>query len=351
FMIKKIIIITFLCLLPIITFAQEEEKVIFEAKVIDATDTYLRIENNQGERFIIDKDIEVGALSKAAKGNNILVEDMTLADGTQRYMIVDFVRRAWVIALIALFVLIVWLTNGKKGMKSLINLVVTLVIALWIIIPLILKGWPPVWVTLLGGTIAMTWNMYFSYGRTSKARQALLGIIITLALTGILASIFVYLTSLTGFVDDETTFLVALGYTNINMQGLLLAAIIIGSLGVIDDLVINQVSVVEELRDASPNMKKKELFMRAIRIGQDHTGAMINTLILAYIGAAFPLTILIYLREGPFGTLMSTLNNEVIATEIVRTLIGSIGLLLAMPISTWIATISQTKQDNILDKS
>ena len=336
-MMKKIIIITILCFIPLFASAQESDA-IFEAKVIDSTDEFIRVEDTSGERFIIEKDIEVGSLSHAAKGNNVLVQHMTLEDESEKYMIVDFIRRGWILTLIGLFVLVIWFTNGKKGIRSLINLIVTIIIAMLVIIPLILKGWSPVWVTILGGTLAMTWNMYFSYGRTKKAHQALIGIIITLGITGLLAWVFVGLTSLTGFVDDEATFLVALGYKHINMQGLLLAAIIIGTLGVIDDLVINQVAIVQEFREANPNITKKELFTRAIRIGRDHTGAMINTLVLAYIGAAFPLVIIIYLQEGPFSTILSTLNNEVVATEIVRTLVGSIGLLLAMPISTFVAT-------------
>jgi len=137
--------------------------------------------------------------------------------------------------------------------------------------------------------------------------------------------------------NEETMFLLGLGEETINFQGLLLAGIIIGTLGVLDDMVISQVAAVEQIKLANPELSKKEVFKKSYKIGVSHISSMTNTLFLAYAGAALPLLLLFSVKQEPFLTFNQVINNEMIATEIVRTLAGSIGLVLAVPVATVLA--------------
>lgn len=121
------------------------------------------------------------------------------------------------------------------------------------------------------------------------------------------------------------------------MAGLFLAGTIVGTIGVLDDVVISQAAVVEELVDANPGLSRGELFRRAMRVGTDHTAAVVNTLFLAYAGASLPLLLLFSIQQPPFLTFRDVVNNELVASEIVRTLVGSIGLVLTVPITTALA--------------
>lgn len=309
----------------------------FRAKVVDVTDNYIRIEDAGGTRFTIDPNIETKDTSELHAGDRIIAGHIVREDGTEQYIIQEFIRTPWMIALIAAFFLTVIAINGKHGIRSIINIVVTITIVLFGIIPLILKGYSPVGITILGGMIAMAWSIYFSEGINKKSHTAIISIGISLLLGAIFSWIFVKKTSLTGFADESSSILAAIGYEHIKMRGLLLAAIIIGALGVIDDVAISQASLVHELKQANPNMRRRDLFQAALRVGRDHTSAVVNTLVLAYVGAAFPLVILISLGGAPFDSIGSILNNEIVATELVRALIGSMAIMFVMPVSTWIA--------------
>ena len=241
--------------------------------------------------------------------------------------------------------------SGKQGLRSLFNLFLTFIIIIFVVIPLVLKGWNPVLAVVGGGSLAMFFTIYITYGINRKSHGTLISIIVSLFLAGALSTFFVKFSSLTGFVEEEATFLITLGYSTLDMRGILLAAIIVGTLGVVDDLAISQISLVKELSEVNKKMKKIELFRSALRVGRDHTSSMVNTLVLAYTGAAFPLMILFTLGHPPFDSFHSILNNEVVATEIVRTLVGSIALLLTMPISTWIGVwLFGSKAVVVIDK-
>ncbi len=332
---KILLLLAIILLFPISALAQETE---FAATVIEARENFIRVEDDAGKRFTIDRTVDVSGLQSVVPGNKVKVANILRKDGTEQFVIVDFVRYPWLIVLIILFIVVMIALNKKHGLKSLLNIGVMGIIVFFGIIPLILKGWSPVAVTVLGGTLAMLVSIYISYGINKKSHSAILSIALGLLATGILSAIAIRLVSLTGFVTEEATFLVAMGYEHINIRGLLLAAIMIGALGVFDDLAISQASVVEELHKANPNMNKKDLFTSALRVGQDHTSAMVNTLIFAYLGAAFPLVLLIAIGETPFDSLAGILNHETVATELVRTLIGTLIILLLMPIATIIPT-------------
>jgi uncharacterized membrane protein len=175
--------------------------------------------------------------------------------------------------------------------------------------------------------------LYLAHGIGPATDVALLSTLMSLALTGLLAWGFVSGAKFTGFTDDATFVLESLG-TGIDPRGIVLAGIVIGSLGVLDDVTVTQVSAVWELHSHRPGATPRRLFTRALRIGRDHISSTVNTLFLAYAGAALPL-LLLFSEVGQSVTSVAT--REVVATEIVRALVGSIGLVAAVPISTWLA--------------
>lgn len=164
----------------------------------------------------------------------------------------------------------------------------------------------------------------------------MLGTLISLALTAFLAGFFIDLTRLTGFGSEEALFLIQRSEVQINLRGLVLGGMLIGALGVLDDLVITQASVVFELHSLTPEMGLHDLYRRAMRVGQDHVAATVNTLVLAYAGAALPLLLLFSLSEEQFSYL---LNLEFVTEEVVRTLVGSLGLVTAVPLTTLLACL------------
>jgi uncharacterized membrane protein len=176
-------------------------------------------------------------------------------------------------------------------------------------------------------------------GWALKTHAALLGVCITLILTGALAAFAVNLSRLSGFGSEDAMFLQTAG-ASVNLRGLLLAGIIVGTLGVLDDVIVGQASAVMELAKANPAWDWRELYLRAMNIGQDHIAATVNTLVLAYVGAAMPMFLLFQLYPEPW---TQTLNREIVAEEIVRTLVGSLGLIAAVPITTFIASVLRSR--------
>jgi uncharacterized membrane protein len=180
------------------------------------------------------------------------------------------------------------------------------------------------------------------YGWNLKTHSAVVGILVSLIITGSISAFFINFTRLTGFGDENAMFLVQLTSQNINMRGLLLAGMIIGALGVLDDLVISQASAVFELHSTNQELGFKTLYQRAMNIGKDHVAATVNTLVLAYAGASLPMLLLFSISNQDPAMLI---NISYIAEEIVRTLVGSIGLIASIPITTGLAAIVATKHD------
>jgi len=211
---------------------------------------------------------------------------------------------------------------------------ITFVILFSFVLPQIQSGKNPVVIAILASIVIIPITFYLSHGFEQKTSIAILGTSIALVITGILSNIFVNLTYLTGTSSEESLFLQTSGGLQYNLKGLLLAGIIIGTLGVIDDITISQTAIVYQLYSLKNDMSFSQLFKKSIEIGKDHIASMINTLILVYTGASLPLLLLFMSSTRPFGEILSY---EVVTTEIVRTLVGSIGLILAVPITTYLA--------------
>jgi uncharacterized membrane protein len=269
-------------------------------------------------------------------GDKILVDFSQRVDGTWQPYFLDFVRTPAMFWLLALFVVSSILLSGWKGVRSLVAMFFSFVVIIWFILPRILQGDNPIAVSTVGAFMILATTLYLVYGWTLKTHAAVLGILIALSITGLLAYNVIGWTRLTGFGSEEAIFLTQLLPNTIDLRGLVLSGIVIGTLGVLDDLVITQTSAVFELHSTNPGMVFAQLFRRAMRIGQDHVAATVNTLVLAYTGAALPLLLLVSSSGEQFGTFI---NREFVAEEVARTLVGSFGLIAAVPITTGLACL------------
>lgn len=276
-------------------------------------------------------------------GDNILVTIGSRPDGVLTVYFADFVRINSILWLTAIFAVTILAISRWKGLRSLISMALSLLIIISYIIPNILAGGDPLWVSISGSIVLLAVTLYLTYGWTLKTHAAVLSMVIVLLFTGILAGIFVIITRLTGSGDENALFLLQMLNTQINLRGLLLGGMIIGALGVLDDLVTTQASAVFELHHANPSLGFGPLFQSAMRIGQDHVAATVNTLVLAYAGASLPMLLMFSLGRGDYGTLV---NFQFVAEEIVRTLVGSLGLIAAVPLTTAIAILFALRADS-----
>src|SRR5690606_5150617 len=203
------------------------------------------------------------------------------------------------------------------------------------ILPAILQGSNPLLVAVVGGSAIMLATLYMCHGLSARTSVAVLGTLVSLLLIGVLGSLFIDWAHLTGNTDDQTGLVHGL-FPGIGIQGLLLAGVLIGSLGVLDDVTVTQTSAVWELKEADPRAGWRKLYSAAMRIGRDHIASVVNTLVLAYAGAALPLLLLFSIAHGGVATVATS---EVVAEEIVRTLVGSIGLVASVPVTTLLAAL------------
>lgn len=263
----------------------------------------------------------------------ILAYEEEAAPGFE-YSYLDRQRRPVLLWLALLFAVAVVGLGRLRGLAALGGLAVSVLLLLAFIVPAIIDGRDPVLVAVVGSGAIAFGVLYLAHGPTSMTTVALLGTLSSLALTTLLARLFVTLAELSGFASEEAI-IVQLATTRIDAAGLILAGVVIGALGALDDVTVTQASAVWELRAANPAMSSRELYRAGVRIGRDHIASTVNTLLLAYAGASMPLLLFFVLSEQSLGTIA---NEEIVATEIVRTLVGSIGLVASVPITTWLAS-------------
>ncbi|MCL7426261.1 YibE/F family protein [Streptomyces sp. YS415] len=252
-----------------------------------------------------------------------------------QYSVTDVNRRIPMAVLAGLFALAVVVVGRLRGVMALIALAISFLVLTLFILPAILQGSNPLVVAVVGSSAIMLIALYMCHGLSARTSVAVLGTLISLLLIGVLGSVFIDWAALTGNTDDNTGLIHGL-YPEIDMSGLLLAGIIIGSLGVLDDVTVTQTSAVWELHEANPTMGWRGLYRAGIRIGRDHIASVVNTLVLAYAGAALPLLLLFSIAQSSVG---SVANSELVAEEIVRTLVGSIGLVASVPVTTALAAL------------
>ena len=354
---KKLFVIIALggLLCPLFVFAQTAQE-IFEAKVIkvleekqiDRGDGTLKTQQNllligkEGQwkdkeiKYEGISDLDIAGSNVYKIGDKVLVQKIVADAKGDTFLIVDYVRSGKLALLAFLFALAIILIGGKKGWRALLGLILSFFIILEFIIPRIIAGNNPLIISLLGSFMILVAIIYLSEGINKKSNLGLLSVFLSLSATLFLSWLFVYLTRLTGLANEEAVFLIGMGDNAIDFRGLLLAGMLIGAVGVLDDVVIGQMEAIKQIKAANPELNVWQVFKMGYKVGNTHLGAIVNTLFLTYAGASLPLLMLFTFGQGEGLTFVQAINNEMVATEIVRTLSGSIGIALSMPIATYL---------------
>ncbi len=338
-MIKKVclFLILFLFLLPVGVCAQEKEETL-EGEVTDVYEQTLVVNVYKGS--LAGQEIEVPtnqekiAGSRSYQVGDKLLIGFTETEGQQNFYIIDFIRRRSLLSAFFIFSVLVLAVGRLQGATSLLGMGVTYLVIFQLILPVILSGTSPILAAFAGSFLIIPVTFYLSHGLNRKTTVAVVSTVLALGITSLLAVYFVDAAWLTGFASEEAGYLQTVNTAQLNMKGLLLAGIIIGALGVLDDITVAQAAVVEQLNDANKDLKAKDLFFRAMNVGRDHIASMVNTLILVYTGSVLPLLLIFVNNPRPAWEII---NYEIIAEEIIRTFVGSIGLILAVPITTLFA--------------
>ncbi|MFD5873657.1 YibE/F family protein [Streptomyces sp. NPDC060322] len=288
---------------------------------------------DKGRTFV--EVIQPDAPRQLHEGQGVVVAYAPDAPRDLQYSVTDVDRTVPMALLAGIFAIAVVVVGRLRGLMALIALAVSFGVLTLFILPAILQGSNPLVVAVIGASAIMLIALYTCHGLTARTSVAVIGTLISLLLIGLLGSLFIGWASLSGNTDDNTGLIHGL-YPDIDMSGLLLAGVIIGSLGVLDDVTVTQTSAVWELHQADPTMGVRGLYRAGIRIGRDHIASVVNTLVLAYAGAALPLLLLFSIAQSSVGTVA---NSELVAEEIVRTLVGSIGLVASVPVTTVLAAL------------
>lgn len=279
--------------------------------------------------FVVGQQVQVNF---EGEGEGTVVGSVSPVAVDTQYSFSDFQRRSVLIWVLVAFAAAVIALGGWRGLAALAGLGMTVLVLLLYVLPAILDGRSPVVVAILGSAAIAYIALYLAHGVNLMTTTALLGTLGALVITALLAALVVALANFTGLASEESGLLTL--FEGVDVRGLLLAGMVLGAAGALDDVTVTQASAVWELHHANPDMTSQELFVRGSRIGRDHIASTVNTLLLAYAGASLPLMILLVLSQQSLGSIV---NSEVIAVEVVRTLVGSIGLVAAVPITTWLA--------------
>jgi uncharacterized membrane protein len=299
---------------------------------------------DEGGEAGTDVSFETAESSQARQitvGDKIFVGRSLNDPNEDRYFFLDYQRGVPLLALGILFAVVVIALSRLRGFAALVGLGISLFVLLAFVLPAILEGKSPIAVAAVGSAAIMFAALYMAHGINVRTTTAVLGTLVSLLLTCLLAAFFLDIVSFTGFGSEEAVFL-QVSAAQVNLQGLIFAGVIIGTLGVLDDVTVTQASAVWEIHYANPRYSARQLYSSALRIGRDHIASTVNTLVLAYAGASLPLLILFTLADVP---LTQTLTSEVVAQEIVRTLVGSIGLVASVPITTGLAALVVSRDE------
>ncbi len=317
---------------------------------------YLQVEITKGSLTGQTIEVKNGSDNAAAVmaqvetyqvGDKIRISHNQDFEGNDVFEVSGHIKRDSLLLLGLLFVGSVVVVGRMWGVLSIVSMGFSFWVIFQFILPQIMNGNHPVLVVILASVVIVPVTFYISHGFNKKTHLAVISTFIALIITGTLATWFVNLTHLTGFASDEAGFLQVQRQGTINIRSLMLAGIIIGTLGILDDVTVGQVSTVRQLKKANPKMKIKELYQHGMTVGQDHISSMVNTLVLVYAGSSLPLLLLFMDGSRSFTEAM---DYELIAEEIVRTLVGSIGLVLIAPIATYLAAVAYASEQIPLDE-
>lgn len=272
---------------------------------------------------------------RMSEGETVVVRKLIEPDGSFRYLTAEKYRLSIVIWLCIFFLVLTVLFGGWMGLTSIGGLVVSILILALYVVPGIASGGNPLTISLIGSFGIACTSLYLAHGFNRRTSVALLSTLATLGIAAICAIAFVHLAKLFGMGTEESMYLQSGVFQSLQLRGLLLGGIIIGCLGVLDDVTTAQTAAIDEIRKANPSLTAKQLWIAGLSVGREHIASLINTLALAYAGASLPLLLLFKMNDGY--PLWVTLNSEFLSEEIIRTLVGSSTLLFAVPISTWFA--------------
>ncbi len=270
------------------------------------------------------------------EGERVAVEILSKPDGTVKVLLKEPYRLYALFWLMAAFVFLSVVIGGWTGILSVAGLAVSIAVLLFFIIPRIVAGGDPLVISFIGAAIIACLSLYAAHGFKRRTSVALLATVVTLLISLVVAIIAVHLTALYGMGSEESLYMQMGPLQHVNLQGLLLGGMLLGCLGVLDDITTAQCAAVDEISKANPSLSAEALRKAGSSVGREHIASLINTLALAYAGASLPLLLLLDVSSD--FPLWVTINGEFLAEEIVRTLVGSMALLFAVPISTWLAS-------------
>lgn len=352
------LIIFLILLFPKIISAQELRGETLEGRVLEISESGERIVDEQRFPYqvleiLIDRGSLEGSQIQVLNESGLDANNLTVVNyrayqiGDRLRIYTDFnqederffliegvVKRQALLLLLIFFVIAVLVVTGGLGLLALLGLVISFLVISRVLIPMVLAGRPPILSALISSLLIIPATFYLTHGIKKKTHSAVLATVISLIITMLLAFYFVNLTNLTGFASEEAAFVSTMSQGQIDLLSLLFAGIMIGALGVLDDVTVGQASVTGELRLANPKLDSWTLFLRSMKVGRDHVSSMINTLILVYAGSAMPLLILFFDGQHTF---VDVIELEIVAEEIVRTLVSSLGLMLAVPLTTFLS--------------
>lgn len=308
---------------------ERNEEVFDTSYLVQTMEVMVLAGPQKGEVIEIENDFQ-----KLEQGDKFYFNHNIFSDGESTYTVTHIARQGPLLFLLALFVLVVIVFGRWQGVRSLVALVASFIAIIFVLIPGILNGWNPLFASFLVAGAILFAAIFFTHGFNRESTVAYTGTMIAVILSGFFAIFAVHISKLSGFAADEAMYLNFDTGGTINFTALLLGSFIIGFLGVLDDIAITQSAVVTELYSSNPDISQREVYNRAMRVGREHVGALVNTLVLAYTGASLPLLLYFNLPSVSVG---SSISLEIFATEIVRIIVGSIGLILTVPIVTFLA--------------
>jgi len=293
----------------------------------------VRLDDGAAQGSVVQVDTGLDGYPPLDPGDRVRLSASDVGEDEPVWFIVDLVRGPALLVLLGVFVLALLAVGRWQGLRALLGLALSLAVVLRFVVPAILAGRPPFLVALVGSALVLVISLYLAHGVDVMTTSAVLGTAVALVLTIALGALFVDTAALTGFSSEEAT-IARFTVEGLDLRGLVLAGLVIAALGVLDDVTVTQASTVFALRSAVPEADWRELFGRAMVVGRDHIASTVNTLVFAYAGASLAL-LLVFTTSGL--PVSEVLTSELVAEELVKTLVGSLGIIAAVPVTTLLA--------------
>lgn len=289
---------------------------------------------SDGKRATFEIDPSTYASTGMQSGDDVRLIRLEATEAEPvNYAFYDYQRTFQLVVIVIALVIIVALVGTWRGIRALVGVAIAIGVLAVFIFPAMLTGKPPILVAIIGATAIMLIVLYLAHGVSVRTTAALFGALFGIVFTAIAGVITTDWAHLTGTGSEEGWMLFS-SVPEVNMSAIVSATIVIAGLGVLNDITITQVSAVWEMRALSPNASRRQIFTAAMRIGRDHVASSIYTLVFAYAGSVMMMLLLVYTYPQ---NIMDLLTTERVSQEIVRTLVGTAGLILAMPMTTLFA--------------